>query len=107
MVRCGADVGLKIEVCGAVRAPALDDGAVRGGCGPLHCGAVRSRAKLLGPRRALTYSGRPVVFVERPVGGSHGVRREYRLSGGPDAGGSVRMESFSAGVQFQPRNGDG
>ena len=37
----------------AWRAPALDDGAVRCGCGPLHCEAVRSRAKLLGPRRAL------------------------------------------------------
>ena len=35
------------------------------------------------------------------------VRREYRLSGGPDASGSVRMESSSVGVQFQPRNGDG
>ena len=52
-VRCGAGAGLYIEVCGVVRAPALDDGAVRCGCGPLHCGAVRSRAKLLGPRRAL------------------------------------------------------
>ena len=48
---CGA--GLNIEVCGAVRAPALDDGAVRCGCGPIHCGAVRSRSKLLGPSRAL------------------------------------------------------
>ena len=46
-VRCGAGAGLNIEVCGAVRAPALDDGAVRCGCGPLHCGAVRSRAKPL------------------------------------------------------------
>ena len=53
MVRCGAGAGLNIEVCGAVRAPALDDGAVRCGCGPLDCGAVRSRATLLGPRRAL------------------------------------------------------
>ena len=31
-------------------------------------------------------SGRPVIFVERPVGRAHGVRREYGLSGGPDAG---------------------
>ena len=52
-------------------------------------------------------SGRPVVFNERPVGGTDGVCREYRLSSGPDIGGSVRMESSSAGVQFQPRNRDG
>ena len=52
-------------------------------------------------------SGRPVVFVERPVGGTHSVCREYRLSSGPDTSGSVRMESSSAGVQFQPRNRDG
>ena len=52
-------------------------------------------------------SGRPVVFVEQPVVGTHGVRREYRLSSGPDTSGSVRMESSSAGVQFQPRNRDG
>ena len=58
MVRCGAGAGLNIEVCGAVRAPALDDGAVRCGCGPLHCGVVRSRAKLLGPRRALVGGSR-------------------------------------------------
>ena len=51
--------------------------------------------------------GLPVVFVKRPVGGAHGVRREYGLSGGTDDGGSLRMESPSAGVQFQPRNGDG
>ena len=55
MVRCGAGAGLNIEACGAVRAPALDDGVVWGGCGPLHCGAVRSRAKILGPRRALMH----------------------------------------------------
>ena len=40
MVRCGAGAGLNLEVCGAVRAPALDDGAVRCGCESLHCGAV-------------------------------------------------------------------
>ena len=56
MVRCGGGAGLNIEVCGAVRAPALDDGVVRCGCGPLHCGAVRSRANLLGPRRALVHN---------------------------------------------------
>ena len=53
IVRCGAGAGLNIEGCGAVRAPALNDCAVRCGCGPLHCGAVQLRAKLLGPRRAL------------------------------------------------------
>ena len=61
MVRCGA--GLNIEVCGAVRAPALDDGAVRCGCGPLHCGAVRSRAKLLGPRRALLHTSKVAISL--------------------------------------------
>ena len=50
-MRCGAGAGINIEGCGAVRAPALNDCAVR--CGPLHCRAVRLRAKLLGPRRAL------------------------------------------------------
>ena len=70
-VRCGAGAGLKIEVCGAVRAPALDDGAVRCGCGPLHCGAVRSRAKLLGlyiivsPVRS-TYGGYYGLVVVTP-----------------------------------------
>ena len=59
---CGAGAGLNIEVCGAVRAPALDDGAVR--CGPLHCGAVRSRAKLLGPRRALQHRHSILLFYE-------------------------------------------
>ena len=70
MVRCGAGAGLNIEVCGAVRAPALDDGAVRCGCGPLHCGAVRSRAKLLGPRRALVRKPLPKVKPsgEKPYG---------------------------------------
>ena len=29
MVRCGAGAGLNIEVCGAVRAPALDDGVMQ------------------------------------------------------------------------------
>ena len=53
-VRWGG-AGLNIEGCGAVRAPALNDCAVWCGCGPLHCGAVRLRAKLLGPRRALIY----------------------------------------------------
>ena len=48
-VRCGRGPKYISLRCGA--APALDDGAVW--CGPLHCGAVRSRAKLLGPRRAL------------------------------------------------------
>ena len=52
-------------------------------------------------------SGRPVVLVERAVGRTHGVCRECRLSGGPDVGGSVRMESSRAGVEFQPRNRDG
>ena len=51
---CGA--GLNIEGCGVVRAPALNDCVVRCGCGLLHCGAVRSRAKLLGPRRALMHN---------------------------------------------------
>ena len=41
-VRCGAGAGLNIEVCGAVRAPALDDGAVR--CGPPHWMMVRCGA---------------------------------------------------------------
>ena len=40
MVRCGAGVGLNIEVCGAVRAPALDDGAVRVRASSLRGGAV-------------------------------------------------------------------
>ena len=52
-VRGGAGAGLNIEGCGAVRAPALNDCAVWCGCELLHCGAVRSRAKLLGPLRAL------------------------------------------------------
>ena len=48
-MRCGAGAGLNIEVCGAVRAPALDD-AVR--CddaldGAVRCGAVRVRASSL------------------------------------------------------------
>ena len=62
IVRCGAGAGLNIEGCGAVRAPALNDCAVRCGCGPLHCGAVRLRAKLLGPRRA-SHPIRPIYKV--------------------------------------------
>ena len=54
-----------------------------------------------------TDSGRPVAFVEWPVGGSHCFRRKYRLGGGPDTGGPIGMESSSAGIQFQPRDGDG
>ena len=52
---CIFQAGLNIEVCGAVQAQALDDGAVRCGCGPLHCGAVRSLAKLLGPQGSSVY----------------------------------------------------
>ena len=33
MVRCGVGAGLNIEGCGAVRAPALNDCAVRCGAG--------------------------------------------------------------------------
>ena len=44
-MRCGAGAGLNIEVCGAVRAPALDDGAVRAPA--LDDGAVRVRASSL------------------------------------------------------------
>ena len=55
----------------------------------------------------LTDSGRPVAFVEWPVGGSHCFRRKYRFGGGPDTGGPIGMESSSAGIQFQPRDGDG
>ena len=40
MVRCGAGAGLNIEICGAVRAPALDDGAVRVRASSLRGGAV-------------------------------------------------------------------
>ena len=59
MVRCGA--GLNIEVCGAVRAPALDDGVVRVCASSL--GAVRSRAKLLGPRRALLHTSKVAISL--------------------------------------------
>ena len=49
---CGAGAGLNIEGCGAVRAAALNDCALRCVWGLLHCGAGRLRAKLLGLRRA-------------------------------------------------------
>ena len=58
-VRCGAGAGLNIEVCGAVRAPALDDGAVRVRVSSLR--AVRLRAKLLGPRRTLIVN--QLIFI--------------------------------------------
>ena len=54
-----------------------------------------------------TDSGRPVAIVEWPVGGPHCVRRKYRFGGRPDTGGPIGMESSSAGIQFQPRDGDG
>ena len=61
---CGAGVGLNIEGCGAVRGLALNDCAVRCGCGLLHCGVVRSWAKLLGPRRALIRTdGRAILLL--------------------------------------------
>ena len=71
MVRCGAGAGLNIEGCGAVRAPALNDCAVR--CGLLHCGVMRSRAKLLGPRRALVASHD--TFTNKNVSGITARRR--------------------------------
>ena len=40
MVRCGAGAGLNIEGCGAVRAPALNDCAVRVRASSLRGGAV-------------------------------------------------------------------
>ena len=40
MVRCGAGAGLNIEGCGAVRAPALDDCAVRVRASSLRGGVV-------------------------------------------------------------------
>ena len=56
-----------------VRAPALNDCAVRCGCGPLHCGAVRLRAKHLGPRRALLHTLQQFQFsIVHRAGRDHG-----------------------------------
>ena len=79
MVRCGAGASLNIEVCGAVRPPALDDGAVRCGCGPLRCGAVRSRAKLLGPCRLYPVGHGAPASVAGGIGRC--VDRTLRFSG--------------------------
>ena len=58
-MRCGCGSKYRRLQCSA--GPTLNDCMVRCGCGPLHCGAVRSWAKLLGPRRALAGERTPAV----------------------------------------------
>ena len=95
MVRCGAGAGLNIEGCGAVWAPALNDCAVRLGFGLLHCEAVRSRAKLLDPRRALVGW---LFFLYVP----HSIW-VCRLTGGMNASVFICMDWFHVvlGVSFR------
>ena len=75
-VRCGAGAGLNIEVCGAVRAPALDDGAVRVRASSLRGGAVAGQTF----RPAQASSARPPQYprhlAEEPPAAANGPWRK-------------------------------
>ena len=81
-VRCGAvwcGAGLNIEVCGAVRAPALDDGAGAGLFTERRCGRAQTFRPAQGSNAHITSRRSQLVsrsFIHRsPEGGGGGHQR--------------------------------